>query len=123
MNARKACRQASVRQLNVSIRSLAMNASSHNSGRSCLEGHNSFSEDESHSFASDVSMIHPSLVASSRDHALKVPGRPVAKVSDCAELIQTALDLVDCNEGDEEEEEDSCEMFMKGNTRPVALSA
>lgn len=95
MNAKKASRQASVRKLNCSIRSLASSLHS-NSSHSHLSCSSVSSSSSTESFSSS---IHPSLVLCrnrNRDQALKLPGRggpPTA--CECAELIQSALDLVD----------------------------
>lgn len=107
MNAKKASRQASIRKLNSSIRNLA--SSLHGSSRS-LCSFSSASTSSNSSTESCSSFIHPSLVVSrnrDRDQAMKLPGRP-SKPSECAEIIQTALELVDCtNDGQETEDERS----------------
>ena len=117
-NAKKASRQASIRKLNYSIRNLASSMHSNGSNRSlcsCSSASTSSSADSS----SCSSLIHPSLAMSrsrDRDRAMKLPGRP-SRATECAEIIQSALELVDsANEEDQSKEE-------RTTTRPVALSA
>ena len=114
MNAKKASRQASIRKLNGSIRNLA--SSMHGSNRSlcsCSSASTSSSADSCSSF------IHPSFVVSrnrNRDQAMKLPGRS-SKPSECADIIQTALDLVDSTNDEQESKEE------RSAPRKVALSA
>ncbi|CAB9519456.1 expressed unknown protein [Seminavis robusta] len=124
MNAKKASRQESIRQLNVSIRNLSFQASSHQCFHHHEHSDSSFSEMDGSGFESDVSIIHPSLAVSHRDRALKIPGRPaMTKVSDCANLIQSALDLVDCSTEIIAEDEPDGLLLKQGRARSCALSA
>lgn len=116
MNAKKACRQASIRNLsNIRI----MESSMHNrSSSGSLGSYSSSSTAESCPAA-----IHPSRIISrndrNRDQAMQLPGRS-SRASECVELIQTALDLVsDSTTRDEQESRDN----RSNKTGQAALSA